>query len=100
MKHCCKQMKVVSTLNCEHHSTKYECPDVLIAYNDRFDEYGIIIHDGGSSMISIEYCPFCGYQLPESKRELWFQKLEKLGYNDPAEQKIPQDFETDAWFRK
>ena len=98
-KHCCKQMDAVSSLNCEQHDDKYECPDVLISYIEKFDEYGIIIHDGGSSAITISYCPFCGTELPDSKRDLWFDLLEKQGFDDPYEQDIPLEFKTNAWHK-
>jgi hypothetical protein len=55
---------------CEEHPDAFECPDHLIYYSDRFQEYGLIIHDGGSSYTRINFCPWCGTKLPESKREL------------------------------
>ena len=42
----------------------------MLEYNERFDEYGLIIHDGGSSALLIQFCPWCGTKLPESKRNL------------------------------
>lgn len=93
-KHCCKDIQNRSTLNCDLHSDEYECPDVLISYIEKFDEYGIIIHDGGSSSISIDYCPFCGTKLPESKRDMWFDELEVLGYDDSSEEDIPDKYKS------
>jgi hypothetical protein len=86
------------TLNCKVHSHVFECPDVLINYIPKFDEYGIIIHDGGNSVISISYCPWCSTKLPDSMRDLWFDKLEKLGFADPDEQGIPKEFNSDTWY--
>jgi hypothetical protein len=54
---------------CSQHADAYECPDTLVSYSQQFDEYGVIVHDGGSSSIVIKYCPWCGTKLPESKRE-------------------------------
>ncbi|WP_444926773.1 DUF6980 family protein [Microbulbifer sp. TRSA002] len=54
-------MKYFSTLNCSEHKSIYECPDVLVAING--SDHGFIIHDGGSSKITIEYCPWCGTAL-------------------------------------
>ncbi|MEY9869026.1 hypothetical protein ABIE66_004405 [Peribacillus sp. B2I2] len=71
----------------------------MITYNDKFDEYGLIIQDGGSSSIEITYCPWCGTKLPGSKRDLWFEVLEQLGFDDPAEQSIPEEFKTDKWYK-
>ena len=98
-KHCCKDIQKRSTLNCDLHSDEYECPDVLISYIEKFDEYGIIIHDGGSSSISIDYCPFCGTKLPESKRDMWFDELEALGYDDSSEEEIPDKYKSGEWYK-
>ena len=99
MKHCCKSM---DEFVCE--SVHEFDPDHMIYYSRQFDEYGIIIHDGGSSYITyiiIRHCPWCGKKLPESKRDLWFDELEKLGIDSPLISKnIPIDFQSDAWWRK
>lgn len=87
------------THECEQHANPYECPDVLVVYNPKFDEYGMPIRDDGHSVMSIQFCPWCGATLPESKREVWFETLEKLGFDDPIEQPIPDDFLTDKWWR-
>ncbi|YCA17088.1 hypothetical protein M1D72_05965 [Vibrio sp. AK197] len=47
----------------------------------------------------INYCPWCGVKLPESKRDLWFDTLEKLGFDDPTEQDIPEEFNTGKWYQ-
>lgn len=71
--------------------------DKLIYYNEVFDEYGLAILDGGKSYISIDYCPWCGKILPKSKRDNWFEELEKLGIDNPFEEEIPDDFKTNKW---
>lgn len=43
---------------------RHDCPDCLIDYWPNGPSYGIMIHDGGSSMITIAYCPWCGTKLP------------------------------------
>lgn len=98
-KHCCDTMDSVSTLNCDQHSDEFACPDVLISYGEVFDEYGIIIRDGGAAKSTISFCPYCGVKLPRSKRDLWFDTLEGLGFDDPTEQNIPEEFKSDAWYR-
>ena len=50
----------------------------------------------GSQMI-INNCPWCGTKLPESKRDLWFDTLESIGYDDPWEQNIPQKYKSKLW---
>ena len=92
-------MERAIVLNCDRHKDVYECPDVLVSYIPKFDEYGLIIHDGGSSSLQISFCPWCGLRLPDSKRDAWFDKLEALGFDDPSEQGIPEEFNTDAWYR-
>ena len=90
---CCEAMNNQINLKCETHENDYDCPDKLFSFNPKFNEYGIIIHDGGSSAIQINYCPFCGTELPGSKRNLWFAKLKDLGYEDPIDNdNIPEDF--------
>lgn len=85
---------------CDQHSDLGECPDSLISYSLRFDEYGIALNDGGSARVAIAFCPFCGMRLPESKRDRWFDELEQRGISDPTVETIPVDFQSDKWWRK
>jgi hypothetical protein len=93
-------MQSHAELGCESHVPRHDCPDVLIDYSAKFREYGLLIHDGGRSSIGIAYCPWCGSRLPESLRDRWFAKLESLGFTDPLSQDIPEDFKSEAWYRK
>ncbi|WP_081894204.1 DUF6980 family protein [Muricauda sp. MAR_2010_75] len=61
--YCCEMMKVFTTFNCDLHKDKYECPDTLIDHNTKSEYYSIIIHDGGTSGIEINFCPWCGTKL-------------------------------------
>jgi hypothetical protein len=79
--------------------TRFQDPDVLLAYSEVFDDYGIIYHDGGESRQIINYCPWCGAKLPDSKRDRWFDELEKLGIDDPIEQEYPEKYKTSAWWK-
>ena len=100
VKHCCSQMKEATKLNCKIHNNIYDCPDVLISYYPKFYEYGIIVHDGGTSSISIKFCPFCGTKLPKSKRDKWFDKMEKLGI-DVDNDEIPKVYlNYSLWLKK
>jgi len=65
---CCAKMESQLNLRCAEHLDPHECPDNLIYHSEQFDEYGILIHDGGSSSSVIQFCPWCGTKLPESKR--------------------------------
>jgi hypothetical protein len=97
-KHCCDQMRKQLDNKCTEHSSPYECPDCLVNYSPVFNEYGIIVHDGGSSSITIEFCPWCGAQLPESLRDRWFNELESLGFDSPFAQDIPEKYKTNEWY--
>lgn len=96
--HCCERMMEQVNYTCSEHADAFECADKSIHYSARFDEYGIIIHDGGSSSSVIEYCPWCGAKLPGSKRDLWFETLAALGYDDPTRQQIPAKFMNEEWY--
>lgn len=100
MKHCCSRMEYYLNFTCKTHLDAFECPDAILVYDEIFDEYGLIVHDGGRSTIEIDYCPWCGQKLPESKRERWFKELEDLGLDSPSEQQIPPKYRTSEWWRK
>ncbi len=59
MKHCCKSMDEFVGESMHEFD-----PDHMIYYSSQFDEYGIIVHDGGSSYIIIRHCPWCGKNCP------------------------------------
>lgn len=88
-----------ASLRCDDHPDPFDCPDNLIFYSEKFDEYGIIIHDGGASFNGISFCPWCGTKLPNSKRDQWFDELEALGFDNPTEQSIPERYLTNEWYK-
>jgi hypothetical protein len=48
--------------DCSLHPDPQDCADaVVIRYGAR--DYGLPIHDGGSSYIAIRFCPWCGSRL-------------------------------------
>jgi len=57
---------------CPDHPDARACPDKLVVFSGSTDEYGLLIHDGedgyATSSITIAFCPWCGSQLPLSKR--------------------------------
>lgn len=81
---------------CDIHDDPYECADVVVIYIDKFQEYGLVIHDGGTSSIGISFCPWCGAKLPDSQRDRWFDEIEALGL-DPWSDEIPGRYESDEW---
>lgn len=62
-KMCCEAMQYHTTNHCPIHDSPFECPDCLIHYDEATNTYGIIIHDGGQSVVKIYYCPWCGKKL-------------------------------------
>ena len=71
--------------------------DKMVHYIPRFDEYGIPLPDGSSSMITIQFCPWCGKKLPQSKRNDWFDAIEKLGCS-LADDRIPEEYLSEKWW--
>ena len=61
--HCCETMTYWANYVCDQHPNPFECPDNLVTFNESEHTYGLIVHDGGSSYISIEFCPWCGTTL-------------------------------------
>lgn len=96
----CVHLAYRLTFKCSQHEDPWECPDHVIVYSDRFDEYGIPVRDGGNSRIRINFCPWCGLELPPSKRDLWFETLRSLGFDAPLSQEIPEEFQSDRWWRR
>ena len=60
---CCLKMKYYLTFD---KRTKEINPDAIIRVSGKTNDYGIPIHDGGSSFIKIDYCPWCGKALKGS----------------------------------
>jgi hypothetical protein len=48
---------------CDQHPDRWDCGDALVGYWPKSREYGLIVHDGGESMIIISFCPWCGTDL-------------------------------------
>jgi hypothetical protein len=94
--HCCEAMTCQVNWHCDTHPDRYDCPDVLISFVARYREYGLIVHDGGSSYIVIGHCPWCGARLPRSQRDRWHGELELRGI-DPITDVIPAEFQDDQW---
>ena len=57
------------------------------------------IRDGGTPYIIIEFCPWCGKKLPNSKRNEWFDEIEKLRI-EPSSEDIPEKYLTKKWYRE
>ncbi|WP_181308400.1 hypothetical protein [Rufibacter sp. XAAS-G3-1] len=60
IKSCCRMMASQFNKKCEIHDSIYDCPDVILDRNEQGSQFRILIHDGGTSGISIKFCPWCG----------------------------------------
>ena len=61
---CCEAMASALAFDCNQHADPFECADHLVVYNEVFDEFGIVVHDGGPSYVLIAHCPWCGTRGP------------------------------------
>ncbi len=84
--------------SCDQHSDRWDCGDSVVVYLPYFDEYGLPLRDGGTSMILVQHCPFCGTELPQSKRDAWMDAMEQLGI-DVWEGEIPEPYQSDNWWK-
>ena len=91
-------MKLQVEYQCDQHPDLSECPDALIHYSESFDEYGLIIHDS-PAISHIHFCPWCGTKLPDSKRDRWYEELERLGFDNPNDDpNIPARYLSGEWY--
>jgi hypothetical protein len=60
--YCCEDMRRDLEHVCGQHPDRFDCPDNLIARVR--SGYGIIIHNGGDVVAEINFCPWCGTELP------------------------------------
>jgi len=91
---CCDAMRASLTFACDQHADPFACADALVAYNEIFDEFGLIVHDGSAAYVLITHCPWCGTRLPESQRDRWFDETEALGVGDDE---LPEKYLSGAW---
>jgi hypothetical protein len=78
--HCCAEMSEQANMAFpEAKSPLLGSTDKRIYWSPVFDEYGLICQPS-SEILQIQHCPFCGSRLPESRRDNWFEKLEKEGW--------------------
>jgi hypothetical protein len=78
--HCCAEMSEQANMAFpEAKSPLLGSTDKRIYWSPVFDEYGLICQPS-SEILQIHHCPFCGSRFPESRRDMWFEKLEKDGW--------------------
>lgn len=93
---CCADMTHRLEFTCDQHADPFECGDNTVVYNEIFDEFGLIVHDGGASYIVIAFCPWCGVELPRSQRDRWFDETEAMGLTGDT---LPPAYLTGEWRR-
>ncbi len=90
-KECCERMDYFLKEN-----------KVSVGYDSVYREYYLSLKSS-SGRQSINYCPWCGAELPDSLRSNWFDILE-IEHNiiDTVknERIIPKEFKSDAWWVK
>lgn len=67
LKACCKRMAYDLNQVCDRHPDRFDCADAIM-HRSQDGDYGIIVHDGGTSYIKISYCPWCGTKFPKAKK--------------------------------
>jgi hypothetical protein len=63
--YCCTNLKRNVEHQCEQHADPADCPDALVGQFEA--EYGIRVHDGGTSYVAIRFCPWCGTDLTRTQ---------------------------------
>jgi len=98
---CCEQMRAQIEHTCSEHPQVGQCPDQLVGYSARFDEYGIWVRTGEDARaygwLEIAFCPWCGSTLPASRREQWFDRLRGL-HLEPEQ--APAEMEHYGWWQQ
>ena len=59
MKYCCDTMTRQLNQACDQHEP-WQCADSLVAFWPKTKTYGFRVHDGGTSIVVINVCPWCG----------------------------------------
>lgn len=94
----CVHMAYRATQVCEQHPDREDCPDLIIDYIAKFDEFQLMKSD---VRLTILFCPWCGIKLPQSRRDQWFDAMDALGI-DPwqSPDAVPEPYRSDAWFKR
>ena len=91
-------MKNTDFICCKMFETHLE--EKTVDYYPKFREVGIPVFDGGTSVVNICFCPWCGNKFPVSLRVKWFEILDKLDIDPFDANSIPEEMKTDLWWHK
>ena len=97
--HCCEMLRSNIEASCAQHAERWDCPDALVQYDPVTDSYGLMIHDGGRSSITIRFCPWCGSSLRDL-RDDYFSLLETLGLEEIPRDERPLEFQSAQWWKE
>ena len=104
MKFCCRNFLVEKKGNILSFFLDSRCKDTIVVYYPRAREY--IIFYSKKSGCYIQYCPWCGRELPKELADQWYDILEKeyglidVNPGDYHDKRIPKEFWTDEWWKK
>jgi hypothetical protein len=94
--HCCEAMTHQASLSSPFaESPLLGTTDKRVYWSPLLNEYGLICQPS-PEILQIAFCPFCGSELPPSRRDEWFRKLEATGWKtwgDP----VPDFMFTENW---
>ena len=82
---------------CESMRRVLDTAESALEYRASVREYAIAYTSDGSVQ-PIQWCPFCGLELPASLRDKWLARLEELGL-DPFSDALPSELRDDRWWR-
>ena len=74
-----------------------------ILYSKAYRSFDMRVLDGGSSVIVMKYCPWCGEKFPKELTDTFFSELSKCLNKDAGLDDIddaPKEFQTDEWWKK
>lgn len=98
MPHCCSKMKDAVESVCDEHTDRSIVRMRWSAIPRSLMSMASSCTHGGSSIVAVEFCPWCGAKLPESKRDRWFEELQRLGFRAPLEEEVPEIFRDARWY--
>jgi len=70
---------------------------IPIKYFPKYREYNIVLSNS-NAMQGINFCPWCGKQLPQNLRDAYYDLLEQDSISEDAN--LPSEFQTDEWWKK
>ena len=86
--HCCEQM----AFHIQH-------KERIVRFLITLREYSFKVTDTVGQQLN--FCPWCGVQLPKSLRDTWCNILiDEYHVDSPWDDQIPSEFKTDEWWKK